>query len=138
MSYKLDDIEISRVSIGDMTEKIDIETFNPEFDNNFEGNFTDNIIAIASDVWAAVKINDRGTFRMSDINTDGTEIATHIFYCRFWNDEFLEARFIKYNNVRFRIIRAIPIKEKSGLNYQIKFLCALKGSTSKQANTWAT
>jgi hypothetical protein len=137
MKYKFADVTTTRAAIGDMREQIDIETVDMVPKNDFSGDFTDSIVTIAANVWAAVIINEHGVDRMLSINTDKEEVATHIFYCGYWNENFLEARFISWNGVRYRVIRPQDIRGQVGVDFQIKFLCVLKGDTSKEANTWA-
>jgi hypothetical protein len=136
MKYKHANITVTKAIIGDMREKIDIETGDMLPKNDLSGDHIDDIITIAADVWAAVEVNEQGVERMLSINTDKEEIITHIFYCRYWNADFLEARFIRWNGIRYRIVKPKDPRNIIGLNRQIKFPCVLKGSISKEANTW--
>lgn len=134
MRYKFAGITTTRATIGDLKEKIDIETVDITPINDFTGEYTDTIIVLAN-VWAAVEIK-RGVHRMLSINTDKQEISTHTFYCRYWDETFLEARFIKWRGNRYRIIMPEDLRGKVDLNFQIKFDCVLKGDENKLANTW--
>jgi hypothetical protein len=136
MRYGFVDVSTRRATIGDRRWQINIETVNMVPNNDFSGDSTDSIVTIAANVWAAVNINMRGLERVLSINTDKEETATHEFYIRFWNEAFLEARYISWKGVRYVIIRPEDIRGEVDHNYQIRFLCCLKGSTSKGANTW--
>ena len=135
MKYKFANVTTERATIGDLREQIQIETVDQVPTNDLSGDSTDQITVLAT-VWAAVIVKKRGLERMLTINTDKEEIATHEFYCRFWDEAFLEARYISWRGDRYRIIRPTDLKGKVGLNFQIKFECVLKGDTTKLANTW--
>lgn len=135
MKYKFADITTTRASIGDMREQIDIETVDMKPINDFTGEYTDEIVTLAT-VWAGVADNMRGAHRMLGINTDKQEIITHVFWCRYWDVRFLEARYISWKGNRYRVIRPDNIKELVDVNGQISFPCVLKGDTAKEANTW--
>jgi hypothetical protein len=136
MRYEFVDVIRKRPPIGDMREQITIETVNMMPTNDLSGTFDDSIVTIAANIWAAVYIN-RGIHRMLTINTERTEIATHEFYVRYWNEDFLEARYISWRNNRYRILSPNNLGEKVNHNFRICFPCILKGSTSKDASTWS-
>lgn len=136
MKYKFANISTTRAAIGDMREKIDIETVDMEPVNDFSGEYDDTIVPIAENVWAAVELNMRGAHKMLEINTDKQETVTHTFWCRYWDERFLEARFIKWKGNRYRVIRPDNMKQLVAANGQICFPCALKGDINKTANTW--
>lgn len=136
MQYEFAKVSTKRATIGDRNQQIVIETVDMVPVNDNSGDLTDSIVPIAT-VWAAVVIKKRGVHRMLTINTDGDEAATHEFWCRYWDEAFLEARFISWKGNRYRILRPDNLREQVDQNFQIRFPCVVKGSTSKEANTWA-
>lgn len=136
MKYEFANIKTTRAIIGDRREQIVLQTFDFKPDNVFStGEATDKFIDIAT-LWAAVEINPKGLYRMLGINTTDDEVATHIFYTAYFDTDFLEARYIVWNSVRYRVLRAFDIRGYVQLNYQIAFPCILKGDENKKASTW--
>lgn len=134
MRYSFADVSTKRASIGDIRERLAIETVDMTPDNDFSGNFADTITTLAT-VWGAVIVKNNGLSRMLGINTDKTEPSTHAFYIRFWDDDFLEARYISWKGNRYRILDVQDIRGMQS-NFQLQFLGVLKGDTTKEANTW--